>query len=335
MRQMESSAPLQPFNLETMAGVFPGVRTQRYQRVRLLPMRGPQVGPVWAQILWYEQPAGCILFRQGEDGAWDTDPLLQLSEPGDDLLARLIGGLREAGWQLQSCGSCHFWSPSISTTIDRLPAGQCGVAPDVGQPAALITQSALALDCPHWLPTAATTRRAEGFDSDGPIRPLQKIAEISESKLKFWPRLWRKIKRAVQPVSTKVSWEATLVERSGVGAGTEPCFGCQGRIANLGALAVETLDGDTQTFSVWRCRACYTTYLNDWIDRWVRLDSLETEESYFRIAPAEARDLLDLIDSVRGGEHPGRRRERGDERAQILRFLDGRTPLSHQIRQGR
>mgnify|MGYP003379185249 CR=1 FL=1 len=34
---MESaSAPLQPFNFETMSGVYPGTRTQVYQRLRLL-----------------------------------------------------------------------------------------------------------------------------------------------------------------------------------------------------------------------------------------------------------------------------------------------------------
>lgn len=73
-------------------------------------------------------------------------------------------------------------------------------------------------------------------------------------------------------------WEDRIVERSGVGVGTTPCFACQGRIANLGALAVATPEGDKQTFSIWRCRTCYTCYLNDLIDRaGRRTDSLETE----------------------------------------------------------
>ena len=126
-----------------------------------------------------------------------------------------------------------------------------------------------------------------------------------------------------------------MIERSGVGAGTEPCFACQGRIANLGALAVATPEGDKQTFSIWRCRACYTYYLNDWIDRWERTDSLETEERYYRLAPAEALAILAVIDNVVHGEHPARRHERGAERAWLLAFIGARAELSHQIRQGR
>jgi hypothetical protein len=100
-------------------------------------------------------------------------------------------------------------------------------------------------------------------------------------------------------------------------------------------LTVGTPEGDKQTFSIWRCRHCYTTYLNNWIDRWERLDSLETEESYYRIAPAEAKELLTIIYSVVGGEHPNRRHERQVEGAHFLAFIAERSPLSHQIRQGR
>ena len=126
-----------------------------------------------------------------------------------------------------------------------------------------------------------------------------------------------------------------LVERSGVGAGTEPCFACQGRIANLGALTVDTDEGDKHTYSVWRCRACHTTYLNSWIDRWERLDSLETEETYYRLAPAEAVEVLAVIDGVVGGEHPAGRHTRAAERAWFEAFVRERRPLSHQRKQGR
>ena len=108
----------------------------------------------------------------------------------------------------------------------------------------------------------------------------------------IWGRMRRRSAETVRqreaPPCTCGTWEEGLIERSGVGAGTEPCFACQGRIANLGALAVATPEGDKQTFSVWRCRSCYTYYLNDWIDRWERTDSLETEESYYRLCPTEA-----------------------------------------------
>ncbi len=96
-----------------------------------------------------------------------------------------------------------------------------------------------------------------------------------------------------------------------------------------------TPEGDRQTYSVWRCRACYTCYLNDWIDRWERSDSLETEESYYRVAPQEALELLKLIDGVVDAEHPARRQERTAERMRMIEFIGDRRPLSHEIKQGR
>jgi hypothetical protein len=126
-----------------------------------------------------------------------------------------------------------------------------------------------------------------------------------------------------------------IVERSGVGAGTEPCLACHGRIANLGALTVETLDGDKETLSVWRCRACYAEYLNDWVDRWERLDSLETEETYYRVAPAEAYRVLAIISGTPGADHPGGRAQRHHLRDEVLEIVRGRAPLSRQVRQGR
>ena len=120
-----------------------------------------------------------------------------------------------------------------------------------------------------------------------------------------------------------------------MGAGTEPCFACQGRMANLGAIAVATPDDDKRTFSVWRCRTCGTYYLNDWTDRWERLDSLETEERTFRLAPGEALQILALIHSIDGAEHPAARHQREAPRRILETFIADRAPLSHQIRQGR
>ncbi len=126
-----------------------------------------------------------------------------------------------------------------------------------------------------------------------------------------------------------------LVERSGVGAGTEACSACQGRIANLAALAVESQEGDKETLSVWRCRTCFTLYLSDWVDRWERLESLETEETIYRLAPAEALAILTIIDGVAGGDHPRRRSERSEPREWIKSQMRDRAPLSHMIKQGR
>jgi hypothetical protein len=97
---------------------------------------------------------------------------------------------------------------------------------------------------------------------------------------------------------------------------------------------VATPEGDKQTFSIWRCRTCYTYYLNDWIDRWERTDSLETEERYYRLSPAEALEVLAVIDNVIHAEHPARRHERDAQRDWMLAFLAGHALLSHQIRQG-
>lgn len=330
---------VQRFNLETMSGVFPGVRTQTFQRLCLRPL-GNQPGPiVWAQVLWYDEPRACVLYLPTTNGKSLDTPLAHIDEPLDNFNQRLRKVLQEAGWQLEACGTCHYWQATSATSADGLPLGQCGwrlaTTEPIATPPILALQSSLALSCPHWQQNDNIELSSQTAVSAQPTPPMRKIAEISESKLPWLRRLWRKLIQRLKPVLPSRSWEEKLVERSGVGAGTEACFACQGRIANLGALAVESAEGDPQTFSIWRCRTCYTTYLNDWVDRWVRLDSLETEESYYRVAPAEALTILMLIDRITGGEHPGRRQQRNTQRDQILHFLAGRTPLSHQIRQGR
>ena len=141
--------------------------------------------------------------------------------------------------------------------------------------------------------------------------------------------------RGREPVSEQLTWQEQLVERSGVGAGTEPCFACQGRIANLGALTVATPDDDKQTYSVWRCRTCYGTYLNSWIDRWERLDNLETDERVYRVAPANACEFLAVIDGVVGGDHPAGRENRHEQRRWFESQIIGLDPVSHQVKHGR
>jgi hypothetical protein len=200
-------------------------------------------------------------------------------------------------------------------------------------PESVTVQSALSLACAHRdrldePPTAPPT----GNDSSVANPRVLKSAELDPDRLPFWPRLWHRLFHRNKPT---LHWSAQILERSGVGAGTEPCFVCQGRLANLGALAVASPEGDKQTLSVWRCRSCYTTYFNDWTDRWERLDNLETEERYYRIAPAEAFAALRIIHETKGGDHPGRRQDRRAERDQMLALVSGKTPLSHQIRQGR
>jgi hypothetical protein len=51
----------QLFNLDTMSGVFPGTRTMVFQRVRLRALTAPAAPPVWARLLWYDEPAACVV----------------------------------------------------------------------------------------------------------------------------------------------------------------------------------------------------------------------------------------------------------------------------------
>jgi hypothetical protein len=333
------SAGVQLFNLETMSGVYPGTRTQVYQRVRLLPMGDDGRAPCWAQILWYDDPPSCVLQTQTQPAEGkDAVPLLRLLAPhADDLNQRLQEALRLAGWQMQSCGACSHWQPERAGNSDGVPLGVCGLHHqdvDIDNPPALLaTQSMLALACCAWQP--ATGLIDQAMPPIMPMQPLPKVAETSDSKKRGLARLAMEMRKRFAPQAQPKTLAERLTERSGVGAGTESCFACQGRIANLAALAVESEQGDKQTFSVWRCRICYTLYLSNWIDRWERLESLETEETIYRIAPIEAMELLTVIDNVAGGEHPGKRAERSAQRDWIEAQAVGWNPLSHIIKQGR
>lgn len=342
-------ASFQLFNLQTMSGVFPGTRTMVYQRVRIRAAGGlpdatgdqPPTAPSWARLLWYDDPPACVV--EVSEG-----PILRIPDPaGEDFGRRLQAGLAAAGWELQSCGVCTFWQPLPTATVDGLALGRCrwqerNVDGNIYAPNVLAMQSLLALDCPHWQgaqnPTSTAQRAAVPAEPSLATPSIARSAEReNDERWSWWGRL-RRAWRNRQGESTppiQLRWEDKIVERSGVGAGTEPCFACQGRIANLGALAVASLENDKQTFSVWRCRLCCTYYLNDWIDRWERTDSLETEETYYRLAPHEALAILAVIDGVIDADHPARRHERDAQRLWMQQFLAGRAVLSHQIKQGR
>ncbi|HQY92313.1 hypothetical protein [Caldilinea sp.] len=355
----------QPFNLNTMSGVFPGTRTMVFQRVRLARLDAPVLARPgegrWARILWYADPRACVVELEERDelpaGASDEPhaqamPLERIVVPDPaDLLPALTEALARAGWRLVTCGVCAHWQPAPSRTSDDLRLGHCRWQGDVMHtaPSTLTAQSVLAMACAHWrlavqepLAPAADALHADALHADEAAArqtpaPMRKRAEQETNErwtllgqLRRWLRATPAPAAAPSPL-----WEDRIVERSGVGAGTTPCFACQGRIANLGALAVATPEGDKQTFSIWRCRTCYTCYLNDWIDRWERTDSLETEERYYRLSPAEALEVLAVIDNIIDAEHPARRHERAAQRDWMLAFLAGQTLLSHQIRQGR
>lgn len=363
--------PVVRFNLETMSGVFPGTRTQIYQRIQVFSFSSDdgiadersdtEKSLTWLQLLWYDDPRSCVisLLERGTADHIET-PLLHLHVPAmAEFGQRLQIALHEQLWGLRTCGSCHFWQRSSTQNDDGLTLGHCrwqhhdGAAGDNRLPELLTTQSELALSCQQWtecVPDSSTEQPiTERQGTPQTTLRMRRAAEDAEIRLSFLERLqrrwlrhlprqfqWRAQHTQASPVAEPpMNWETLLIERSGVGAGTEGCFACQGRIANLGALTVATPEDDKQTYSIWRCRNCHTLYLNNWIDRWERLDSLETEESYYRIAPAEALTLLTLIYQAAGGEHPHRRHERHEQRQVLLDFIATRKPLSHQIRQGR
>jgi hypothetical protein len=364
------SESFERFNLETMSGVFPGVRTRVYQRVRLMPLEAPLTTDLtteaaprqptrWARILWYEEPPSCVVELEARHGIEKEEvpegrPIPLLRIPNPDLkrfLLQLQEALAATGWRLMTCGSCMHWRPLHARTEDGLAVGRCIWRKSAEQNAyasasviQLSAQSMLALDCIHWRPaanpqmdSAAPSLQNETLQS-GTIAPMRRHAEQESDERWTWlGRLRRWLRRSSQLADQPSGrpWEERMVERSGVGAGTEPCFACQGKIANLGALTVETPEGDKQTFSVWRCRTCYTYYLNDWIDRWERTESLETEERFYRLTPAEALEILAVIDNVVDAEHPARRHERSAQRNWMVAFIAEHPTLSHQIRQGR
>lgn len=335
---MESGG-IRLFNLETMSGVYPGTRTQRFQRIRLVPLPGSEATPEWAVVLWYDDPPACVVVPQEtSDMSLARPPILRIEEPASlDLNAVLMERLAALGWRLAACGACAHWRAATTPVNEVGQFGECLLRTtpesELPIPVSLAAQSHLALACPFW--EARTVEAPEATSATLDLGPLPRIAVITESKLKPWQRWQRRLRRRLSEKSPSPSLADQLAERSGVGAGTEPCFVCHGRIANLGALTVESHDGDKQTFSVWRCRDCLTLYLSDWIDRWERVDSLETEETIYRIPPAEAAELLTLFLSVPGGDHPERRSDRSPQRDAILGRFTPRHPLSHVVKQGR
>jgi len=340
------------FNLETMSGVFPGSRTAQFERIRLRRLESQEGDLIWARVLWYDEPRACVVYLQARTDQ-DEEPLLRMyvTDP-DTLPAELDAALRQAGYGLHACATCLHWRPAGCLNADQLPAGHCAwrqagefepaggghghsskEASSGHLPQVISAQSSLALGCPHWveaievrLLAKAGLLRPQSADETLPRAAVEK--KIQEQT----PRpLWGRLKKLFNPEAadkradagnSSPAWSAHLQEQSGVGAGTEPCLACQGRIANLGSHLTRTAEGDQQTFSVWRCRRCHTLYLNQWIDRWARRDNLETVERYYRLVPAEAATLLAHIE------------QKSDDKT-FKSILTTRPPLSEQVKQGR
>lgn len=318
------------FNTDTMSGIHPGSRTPRIHTVRLQAIDAPQEEQGWVRILWPEEGEGCAVYRQKEGSHWEEQPFLSFSgKNGGESVFALADALRETGQRPQVCGVCHWWQPmEKAETEDGIPLGRCTWV-DGSRPKPSTQgqeQAFLAMACPHW-----------EAGEQPPVLPVIRAGAAAEKEPPgWWSALRKRLTGGEESAPTaRLDSLADVIERSGVGAGTERCLACHGRIANLGALTVATEKGDKRTLSVWRCRRCLTFYLNDWIDRWERLDNLETEESYYRIAPGEALSLLILFRERPGSEHPKDRHSRTEQRAWVDAFLVDRPRLLHQVKQGR
>ncbi len=328
-----------PFNLDTMSGIYPGERPAVYQRLLAAPVDMPHAQARRFRLDWEQQPPGPLFHSDGPpDDNVATLPAFRLAvDDARDACSALAAELDQRGWSLHACGTCAWWRAQPSTTADGLSVGHCAYQPIADPPPAtaqLAAQSSLAPACSHW--------RAAGdlapFASDRRLNLADSASQAPDDAAeRSTPSLWQRLRARLLPQSPTARPEPapTLPLRKVTAVGTEPCFACQGRIAGLGALNAHTAHNDKETFTVWRCHVCYTTYLGDWIDRWVRLDSLETEETLVRIAPATAAALLDEFQSARAGT--------GEQRAGAFAALDARlrtimqntVPLSHQVKQGR
>lgn len=330
------------FNLETMSGVFPGVRTRRYHTIWLLPEEADKE-PLWAKIFWYQEADTAVVLRA------DGEEIARFEHSTDNnALPVLDQALEEAGWCRATCGNCHFWRQVKKSESEGWRWGRCswrigrdeeGSWTREREASVLVReqlelQSALALKCPHWLKREHTVAEQEPHP---PSTETEETAPTGTRRRKWWQatKLYRRLVGSRVNSARHQPATDSQLEQSGLSAGTEPCVCCHDRMANLGALVTESEEGDAQTLSVWRCRDCRSTFVNLWTDRWQRLDSLETEEALYRVAPDEAT----LVHAQIQQAHQGGRRQacgqQNEERIWLLEFLEGRIPVVHQVRRGR
>jgi len=313
---------LDPFNLDSMSGVHPGRRAAIYQRLLVAPRERAGLPARWFRLSWDGLPPGPIFHSDGK-AAEENLPEFRLAlSDSRQTGAALAHELGRRGWSLHACTTCAYWREQPQATPDGIASGRCTFMPDGISPDAvpeLMSQSALSLACPHWVDggSAASLPAASEVVRGKPAPPA--------------PSLFRRLAALFTRKQGKRDRPTVSVLPAKTNAvGTEPCFVCQGRIARIGSTTFATPQNDNETFTVWRCHACFTTYLGDWIDRWVRTDSLETEEAFYRIAPAVAGDLLAAFEARSAGAVDD------DALETRLRTLTQATePLSRQVKQGR
>ncbi len=235
------------------------------------------------------------------------------------LFDALQGVTAAHAWQVQACGACIYWH---NQDID--PSGSVGRCswphPDPPHTSSAV-QNVLAAPCAHFAVTAGET-------APPPVVPAVPVVPLADTARPWWQRLWRQQPEAAAPSSGRAAGD--LVERSGKRPGTIPCLACPGRMANLGAQKCRTHEGDERTFSVWRCRQCLGYYLNDWTDKWVRTDSLEMVDIYYRLAPEEALTCLSMIELANLKQIIP-----ADLQSWAETYLAGRTAVRSEVRRAR
>jgi hypothetical protein len=223
------------------------------------------------------------------------------------------------GWQVQACGACVHWH--VMATESAGSVGACAWPNPDPPPRSSARQSVLAAPCTHFDATAGTA-------ASQPAVPELPSVTVPQSTLPWWQRLWPR--RPKQAENSPDHAAGDIVERSGKRPGTIPCLACPGRMANLGAQKCRTHEGDERTFSVWRCRRCLGYYLNDWTDKWVRTDSLEVVDIYYRLAPQEALICLGAIEQT-NLKHT----TPADLQDWAEAYLAGRTAVRAEVRRAR
>jgi hypothetical protein len=313
---------LDPFNLDSMSGIHPGRRSAVYQRLLIAPRERAESPATWYRLSWDGHAPGPLFHAEGNTLGDDLSEFrLALSE-SRQAGAELVRELGRRGWTLHACAACAFWREQPQATPDGIAAGRCAYRPDDISPGAaqeLLSQSALSLACPQWL----------AADNAAPLPPAGET--VSGEPAPPASSLWRRLVALLfRPQSARRRIAVSVLPAKSTAVGTEPCFVCQGRIARLGSTTFATRQNDNDTFTVWRCHACYTTYLGDWVDRWVRTDSLETEEAFYRIAPAVAADLLAAFEARRAETI-----DAGTLETRLRALVQETEPLSRQVKQGR
>ncbi|MCC7352716.1 MAG: hypothetical protein IT330_03085 [Anaerolineae bacterium] len=268
-----------------------------------------------------------------------------------ETLARLSAAVAADGYRVRSCGTCANFRPSgPSYQVSGGWAGYCTWAREHQAKSAAFTQLLLSAPCDQYAPEEADkggrsreeptaggtslTLLPEGRGSTFFLPPaLPVVTPVRREEKGGWRTWWRRLrgKHKDSGPGPFIDDEIALVERSGKRPGTVPCPTCSGRIANWGALNTVTERGDTRTFSVWRCRQCLAYFLEDWVDAWVRTDSLETVERLYRLAPAEATAALAQIARC---PHPSpqERHLLTPEKTWFAEFVAAREPLRAAVR---